>query len=292
MARVAPTYVQVISMLADAAAPAASLPAPDTLLPGATVVVGGLQSRAELNGKHGIVLSYDDVRGRYAVRIRGIESLLLKTINLTVASADDEMQEQEELDCPICLQLLLRPVTLGCGHNFCEACLHHAVAGGSQCCPTCRCPLPPGGALEPNRLLASLVRARNVREYDLRDASSPRHGSVASLDSRTWILSVDYLSAASLIMLVVGLRIGAPLEASCVVRGMRWCDDKRRPEWQKDTPAEAVPCLSGTPRGAAGQRIGEAVVLVQPSAILSTLLAVWGGGRLRPPYADGPLALA
>ena len=31
---------------------------------------------------------------------------------------------------------------------------------------------------------------------------------------------------------------------------MRWCDDKRRLEWQKDTPAESVPCLSGTPRGA------------------------------------------
>jgi len=34
------------------------------------------------------------------------------------------------------------------------------------------------------------------------------------------------------------------------------------------------------------------VQLVQPSAILSTLLAMWGGGRLRPPHAAGPIALA
>ena len=31
---------------------------------------------------------------------------------------------------------------------------------------------------------------------------------------------------------------------------------------------------------------------MQPAAILSTVLSVWGGGKLRPPFAAGPLALA
>lgn len=207
---VAPTAVRMaavpVAAAPVAAAAAATQPSVDALQAGACVVIGGLQGRPELNGKQGTVLSFDDVRGRYAVRVGGgSESVLLRRANLTAATA-----------------------------------------------------------------------------------SVGDHG----LASLAWALRVDYLSVASLIVLVVGRRIGAPLEASCQVRGMLWCDDKRRLEWQKDTLAQAVPCLSGTPSGVTGQqRTGEAVQLVQPSVILSTLLAVWGGDRLRPPHSAGPLAL-
>ena len=211
---VAPTAVRMAAV-AVAAAPVAAAaavtqPSVDALQAGARVVIGGLQGRPELNGKHGVVLSFDDVRTRYAVRVDGgSESVLLRGANLTAATAS----------------------------------------------------------------VGDEVASRN-------------HG----LDSLAWALRVDYLSVASLIVLVVGRRIGAPLEASCRERGMLWCDDTRRLEWQKDTAAQAVPCLSGTPRGATGQqRTGEAVQLAQPSVILSTILAVWGGGRLLP--QAGSLAL-
>ena len=94
------------------------------------------------------------------------ESILLKPANLTAAAAAAEEEEEISLECPICLALLFRPVTLGCGHNFCEDCLYKAMADGSQRCATCRCPLPSGGALEPLRLLAALVRAREPQAYE------------------------------------------------------------------------------------------------------------------------------
>ena len=209
------------------------------------------------------------------------------------AAAEEEEEEEISLECPICLALLFRPVTLGCGHNFCEDCLHKAMADGSQRCATCRCPLPSGGALEPNRLLAALVRAREPQAYEAQQASSGPCGSCGAprpqprMESLRWTLAVDYLSVASLIVLVVGRRVGVPLEATCTERPMRWCDDKRRPEWQKDAPEDAVPCLQGSPGRGGGE-----VALVQPAAILSTVLSVWGGGKLRPPFAAGPLALA
>ena len=45
-----------------------------------------------------------------------------------------------EVECAICTDFLLHPLTLECGHGFCRSCLlkvaHHAI--GSKKCPLCR----------------------------------------------------------------------------------------------------------------------------------------------------------
>ncbi|XP_037074096.1 protein mono-ADP-ribosyltransferase PARP12-like [Pollicipes pollicipes] len=43
----------------------------------------------------------------------------------------------EELQCPVCLDMLQRATTLGCGHTFCEACLQE-VRENDPKCPMCR----------------------------------------------------------------------------------------------------------------------------------------------------------
>ncbi|XP_072114015.1 E3 ubiquitin-protein ligase RNF166 [Mobula birostris] len=47
-------------------------------------------------------------------------------------------QGSEEFECPVCLQVLERPVRTQCGHVFCERChcTNFAVNGGK--CPLCR----------------------------------------------------------------------------------------------------------------------------------------------------------
>ena len=62
---------------------------------------------------------------------------------------DDDCEEgsvKRELQCPICLELYREPVILGCGHNFCRACisLHWSRSAAGERhqqgyeCPQCR----------------------------------------------------------------------------------------------------------------------------------------------------------
>uniref|UniRef100_A0A2I3GR59 Tripartite motif containing 5 n=1 Tax=Nomascus leucogenys TaxID=61853 RepID=A0A2I3GR59_NOMLE len=50
---------------------------------------------------------------------------------------------KEEVTCPICLELLTQPLSLDCGHSFCQACLtaNHKTSmpdEGERSCPVCR----------------------------------------------------------------------------------------------------------------------------------------------------------
>ena len=55
---------------------------------------------------------------------------------------DSEISEpfQKELTCFICLNFLLDPVTIGCGHSFCRSCLclFWEQAKVPASCPVCR----------------------------------------------------------------------------------------------------------------------------------------------------------
>ncbi|XP_006885712.1 PREDICTED: tripartite motif-containing protein 6-like [Elephantulus edwardii] len=69
---------------------------------------------------------------------------------------------RDEVTCPVCLELLMEPMSLDCGHSFCQGC----ITGNSKqaelnhekksTCPVCRTSYQPGH-LRPNRHLASIV---------------------------------------------------------------------------------------------------------------------------------------
>nr|XP_056701361.1 nuclear factor 7, brain-like [Euleptes europaea] len=71
----------------------------------------------------------------------------------------------EDLVCPICLALFQEPHMLGCGHNFCLACLRGSLPAGQQeggTCPECRSPFQPQ---EPKRNRALGNLAKKVRRW-------------------------------------------------------------------------------------------------------------------------------
>uniref|UniRef100_A0A8C6D6I5 Tripartite motif-containing protein 5 n=1 Tax=Moschus moschiferus TaxID=68415 RepID=A0A8C6D6I5_MOSMO len=74
---------------------------------------------------------------------------------------------QEEVTCPICLELLKEPLSLDCGHSFCQICItansKKSVTGqeGERKCPVCRINFE-SGKLRPNWHLANIVQ--RVRE--------------------------------------------------------------------------------------------------------------------------------
>ncbi|XP_040613178.1 tripartite motif-containing protein 30A [Mesocricetus auratus] len=68
---------------------------------------------------------------------------------------------KEEVTCPVCLDLMVEPVSADCGHSFCRACItlnYESSKGkeGEGICPVCRVSFRFGN-LRPNRHVANIV---------------------------------------------------------------------------------------------------------------------------------------
>ncbi|XP_054581154.1 tripartite motif-containing protein 5-like [Eptesicus fuscus] len=68
---------------------------------------------------------------------------------------------KEEVTCPICLELLTEPMSLDCGHTFCQACItannrESMIGQGESSCPVCKISYQPEN-LRPNRHVANIV---------------------------------------------------------------------------------------------------------------------------------------
>ncbi|KAI4564355.1 hypothetical protein MJT46_010153 [Ovis ammon polii x Ovis aries] len=85
---------------------------------------------------------------------------------------------QEEVTCPICLELLTEPLSLDCGHSFCQICItansKESVTGQEEerKCPVCRINYE-SGKLRPNWHLANIVQ--RVREVKLSLQEQEKH---------------------------------------------------------------------------------------------------------------------
>ncbi|KAL0150630.1 hypothetical protein M9458_054047 [Cirrhinus mrigala] len=68
---------------------------------------------------------------------------------------------QDQLTCPVCMDLLKDPVTIQCGHSYCKSCITDCWDQEDQMrvysCPQCRQTFSPRPALATNIMLAELV---------------------------------------------------------------------------------------------------------------------------------------
>ncbi|XP_070253716.1 E3 ubiquitin-protein ligase TRIM38-like isoform X2 [Myotis yumanensis] len=103
-----------------------------------------------------------------------------------MASASASKKMREEATCSICLHLMAEPVSISCGHSYCQACLLRFMGPPSSprsqqdtdtfSCSLCRAPFQ-RGSLRPNRHVHSLIAAlRELEQEQEQELSCQEHG--------------------------------------------------------------------------------------------------------------------
>ena len=55
-----------------------------------------------------------------------------------MASAVPLTMMWEEVTCSICLDPMVEPMSIECGHSFCQGCISEVGKEGGSVCPVCR----------------------------------------------------------------------------------------------------------------------------------------------------------
>ncbi|KAI9788242.1 MAG: hypothetical protein M1816_007008 [Peltula sp. TS41687] len=101
-----------------------------------------------------------------------------------------------ELDCQICYNILLDPLTTSCGHTFCRKCLHR-VLDHSSLCPICRRELLISPSLQSgNHRLGDLLNALCAEALTARAEAVAKEetGAGESLDTPLFVCTLSYPS--------------------------------------------------------------------------------------------------
>ncbi|CAM5097964.1 unnamed protein product [Natator depressus] len=87
---------------------------------------------------------------------------------------------REEATCSICLSFFKDPVSLDCGHNFCQACITQCWEGPDTdtCCPQCRETFPQR-TLRPNRQLGNF--AEIAKQLSFQTAAAAGGGDLCNV---------------------------------------------------------------------------------------------------------------
>ncbi|KAK1295520.1 E3 ubiquitin-protein ligase ORTHRUS 2 [Acorus calamus] len=75
--------------------------------------------------------------------------------------------------CSICIEILDRPVTTPCGHNFCLKCFEKWIKQGGHSCAKCRAPIPSKMKSQPRINLAIVAAVRMARAKSTLSGADP-----------------------------------------------------------------------------------------------------------------------
>ncbi|XP_041095501.1 E3 ubiquitin/ISG15 ligase TRIM25-like [Polyodon spathula] len=105
------------------------------------------------------------------------ESVLPLTLNkkrcfspFVMAEASSLIHENQ-VTCPICLDVFTSPVSLPCGHSYCKNCIENQWDSGGSTCPLCKEEFQSRPNLNINRSLAEIAeqfRNSTTKQYDAR----------------------------------------------------------------------------------------------------------------------------
>ncbi|XP_010773462.1 E3 ubiquitin-protein ligase TRIM39-like isoform X2 [Notothenia coriiceps] len=94
-------------------------------------------------------------------------------------SAANCFLSEDQLLCGICLDVFTDPVTLPCGHNFCQKCIKQHWDSNSKCeCPTCKYPFYKKLDLRVNNFISEMAAQFSRSRSDSSDQQLAKPGEV------------------------------------------------------------------------------------------------------------------
>eukprot|EP00039_Didymoeca_costata_P005850 m.85203 g.85203 ORF g.85203 m.85203 type:complete len:409 (+) comp13001_c0_seq1:229-1455(+) len=115
---------------------------------------------------------------------------------------------QAILECTLCLRMLYHPVTISCGHTFCQTCIQTSLKHQTKC-PICRRALPTmnyAASLAVNVTLENLIENLCPKEYSTRaaedaEAASEQNSGVSSETAENATIGSDQATTLPIFIL-------------------------------------------------------------------------------------------
>ncbi|KAL0150861.1 hypothetical protein M9458_053780 [Cirrhinus mrigala] len=108
-----------------------------------------------------------------------------------MAQPDSDLSSEQELTCSICLDLFSEPVSMPCGHNFCQACIGGYWASASVCtCPLCKRVFEGRPELSINRVIAHIAQKYKEMYYGGPPQPKPRQKAASPADAEQILCDV------------------------------------------------------------------------------------------------------
>lgn len=135
--------------------------------------------------------------------MRGVRTVIHR---ITATMASQFMKNlKEEVTCPVCLNLMVKPVSADCGHTFCQGCItlyFESIKCDKKVfiCPVCRISYQFSN-LRPNRNVANIVERLKMfkpsPEEEQKVFNCARHGKKLQLFCRKDMMAICWLCERS-----------------------------------------------------------------------------------------------
>ncbi|XP_039536349.1 E3 ubiquitin-protein ligase TRIM47-like [Pimephales promelas] len=145
-----------------------------------------------------------------------------------------DLSSEQELSCSICLDLFIQPVSIPCGHNFCQACIGGYWASGSGpgsvfCCPLCKREFQERPELSINHVLAHITQKYKEMQYGGPPEPKPRQRVANGADAGVANgagpgVSTPGAAPAELILCDVCSGVKSPAVRSCITCTASYCE--------------------------------------------------------------------